>query len=73
MLAATGADGQERVRAVVATAAGVSAGAVRDWCLARLSRHKVPRSIVLVPALRYTARGKLDSAWLAGLSDGDPT
>lgn len=62
------ADGGEVVRAVIAGAApAVSDAAVRAWCASHLAPHKVPRSIVLVPAIRYTARGKVDTAWLAGL------
>lgn len=61
-------DGGEVVRAVVAGAApAVSDAAVRAWCASHLAPHKVPRSIVLVPAIRYTVRGKVDTAWLAGL------
>ncbi|MFN7979031.1 MAG: class I adenylate-forming enzyme family protein [Vicinamibacterales bacterium] len=62
------ADGGEVVRAVVAgPTPPVSDASVRAWCAAHLAPHKVPRSIVLVPAIRYTARGKVDTAWLAGL------
>lgn len=61
------ADGGEVVRAVVTGGAEVTDAAVRAWCAAHLAPHKVPRSIVLAPAIRYTARGKVDTAWLAGL------
>ena len=64
------ADGGEVVRAVVAgRAAAISDETVRMWCRSHLAAHKVPRSIVLVPAIRYTARGKVDTGWLAGLGE----
>ena len=64
------ADGGEVVRAVVAgRAAAMSDETVRTWCRSHLAAHKVPRSIVLVPAIRYTARGKVDTGWLAGLGE----
>ncbi len=52
----------ERLRAVVACRPG-SLDAPRRWwpgAAARLSAHKVPRSVILVPELPRTARGKLD-------------
>lgn len=61
-------DGGNVVRAVVAgRSPAVSDAAVRAWCAAHLAPHKVPRSLVLVPAIQYTTRGKVDTAWLAGL------
>ena len=64
------ADGGEVVRAVVAgQPPAVSDEQVRRWCASHLAPHKVPRSIVLVPAIRYTARGKVDTAWLAALGE----
>lgn len=65
----TSPGGHERVRAIVATRAALSASAIRAWCLQHLSLYKVPRSIVVVDAMRHTARGKIDAAWLANLSD----
>ena len=53
--------GEPRVRAVVACAAGSLDGdAIRRWCRGRLGVHKVPREILIVPALPVTARGKID-------------
>lgn len=49
----------EVLRAVVA-ADTLTAEEVVAWCRPRLSPHKVPRSVVLVPELPRTARGKLD-------------
>lgn len=51
----------EVLRAVVACPAGsLTAAEVVAWCRPRLSPHKVPRSVVLVPELPRTPRGKLD-------------
>lgn len=51
----------EVLRAVVACPAGsLTAAEVVAWCRPRLSPHKVPRSVVLVPELPRTSRGKLD-------------
>jgi long-chain acyl-CoA synthetase len=53
--------GEPRVRAVVACPAGSLDGeAIRRWCRGRLGVHKVPREILIVPALPLTARGKID-------------
>jgi acyl-CoA synthetase (AMP-forming)/AMP-acid ligase II len=53
--------GEPRVRAVVACAARALDGeAVRRWCRGRLGDHKVPREVLIVPALPLTARGKID-------------
>jgi long-chain acyl-CoA synthetase len=53
--------GEPRVRAVVACAAEALDGeAVRRWCRGRLGDHKVPREVLIVPALPLTARGKID-------------
>jgi acyl-coenzyme A synthetase/AMP-(fatty) acid ligase len=49
----------EVLRAVVA-ADDLTAAEVVAWCRPRLSPHKVPRSVVLVPELPRTPRGKLD-------------
>ena len=54
-------DAEPRVRAVVACPSGRLSGAmVRHWCRGRLGDHKVPREILLVPALPLTPRGKID-------------
>lgn len=56
-----GAGAGEVVRAVVVPAAGgVDAEALRAYCRERLAEHKVPRSIVFLPELPRTDRGKLD-------------
>jgi long-chain acyl-CoA synthetase len=54
------------VRAVVATTLQeLSYDAVVAWCRARLADYKVPRSVLLVPELPRTERGKLDRAALS--------
>jgi long-chain acyl-CoA synthetase len=61
--------GEPRVRAVIACAAGSLDGAsVRRWCRGRLGDHKVPREILIVPALPLTTRGKIDREAVARLS-----
>ena len=50
----------EVLRAVVASDGSLTAEEVVAWCRPRLSPHKVPRSVVLVPELPRTSRGKLD-------------
>ncbi len=61
-------DGAQRIRAVVAVpGGGLRYAAVQDFCRAHLAEHKVPRSIVVVPALPRTSRGKLDRAALLAL------
>ncbi len=62
----------EVLRAVVACRPGsLSAGEVVAWCRSHLSAHKVPRSVILVPALPRNPRGKLDRAALLALeADG---
>jgi acyl-coenzyme A synthetase/AMP-(fatty) acid ligase len=59
----------EVLRAVVAVTAAdaLTAAEVVAWCRPRLSPHKVPRSVVLVPELPRTARGKLDRAALTAI------
>jgi len=56
------------LRAVVACRCGrLSYEEVLGWCREHLAPHKVPRSLLLVPELPRTARGKLDrQALLAG-------
>ncbi len=58
----------ERLRAVIACAPGqLSVDQVLAWSRERLAPHKVPRSVILVPELPRTARGKLDRPALAAL------
>jgi long-chain acyl-CoA synthetase len=62
------APGDERtiVRAFVACdPASITYAAVHSWCRERLAGHKVPRSIVRLPEIPRTARGKVDRAALA--------
>lgn len=57
----------EILRAVIACPPGsLTAEDVVAWCRAHLSAHKVPRSVLLVPALPRTPRGKLDRLALQG-------
>jgi acyl-coenzyme A synthetase/AMP-(fatty) acid ligase len=62
----------EVLRAVVACRPGsLTAGEVVAWCRSHLSAHKVPRSVILVPALPRNPRGKLDRPALLALeADG---
>lgn len=58
----------EVLRAVVACPSGsLTAAEVVAWCRPRLSPHKVPRSVVLVPELPRTSRGKLDRGSLMAI------
>lgn len=62
-------EGAERtvVRAFVACdPASISYADVASWCRDRLASHKVPRSIVRLPEIPRTPRGKIDRAALAG-------
>lgn len=62
----------EMLRAVIACEPGrLGAEDVLSWCRARLAPHKVPRSVVLIPEIPRTPRGKLDRAALAGPNPGD--
>jgi acyl-CoA synthetase (AMP-forming)/AMP-acid ligase II len=50
---------EEFVCAVVAgSSARISYEAVSAWCRAHLAEHKVPRSILIVERIVYSARGK---------------
>ncbi|HYG61132.1 MAG TPA: class I adenylate-forming enzyme family protein [Thermoanaerobaculia bacterium] len=61
----------ELLRAVVACRPGrLTAEDVLGWCRSRLAPHKVPRSIILVPELPRTSRGKLDRPALRALGGG---
>ncbi|MES1244385.1 MAG: class I adenylate-forming enzyme family protein [Acidobacteriota bacterium] len=56
------------LRAVIACLPGsLTVEEVVAWCRPRLSPHKVPRSIVLVPELPRNTRGKLDRRELRSL------
>jgi acyl-CoA synthetase (AMP-forming)/AMP-acid ligase II len=60
----------ERLRAVVACAPGrLTADQVHAWSRERLAPHKVPRSVILVPELPRTERGKLDRMALRALGN----
>jgi long-chain acyl-CoA synthetase len=62
----------ERLRAVIACEPGrLSADQVLAWSRERLAPHKVPRSVILVPELPRTPRGKLDRPALVALRSGD--
>ena len=62
--------GQEFVCAIVAgSPAQVSYETVSAWCRAHLAEHKVPRSILIVDRIVYSARGKIDPEWLAEIRD----
>ncbi|HKV09624.1 MAG TPA: class I adenylate-forming enzyme family protein [Thermoanaerobaculia bacterium] len=59
----------EILRAVIACPPGrVTAEDVVAWCRRHLSAHKVPRSVLLVPELPRTPRGKLDRPALRALT-----
>jgi long-chain acyl-CoA synthetase len=63
--------GSEVVRAVIACRSGeLSPEQVLRWCRDHLAAHKVPRSVILVPALPRTSRGKLDRPALLALAGG---
>lgn len=58
----------ERLRAVIACAPGrLTVDQVLAWSRERLAPHKVPRSVILVPELPRTERGKLDRMALRAL------
>lgn len=58
----------EVLRAVVACRPGrLTAEGVVAWCREHLAAHKVPRSVILVPELPRTSRGKLDRPALLAL------
>ena len=62
--AADPARGQHIVACIVAGSASVSAAAVRQYCAARLTAYKVPRTIVFIDSIPLTGRGKTDRAKL---------
>src|SRR5882724_10018676 len=64
--------GAEVVRAVIACRPGqLTVEQVAGWCRGHLAAHKVPRSVILVPTLPRTARGKLDRPALLSLAGPD--
>jgi acyl-CoA synthetase (AMP-forming)/AMP-acid ligase II len=66
--------GGEVLRAVIACRPGrLTREEVLAWCRERLAAHKVPRSLILLPEIPRTARGKLDrAALLAPPAGSDP-
>jgi len=57
--------GGEVLRAVIACRPGcLTREEVLAWCRERLAAHKIPRSLILLPEIPRTARGKLDRAAL---------
>jgi long-chain acyl-CoA synthetase len=61
--------GGEVVRAVIACRPGeLSLEQVARWCRGHLAAHKVPRSVILVPAMPRTSRGKIDRPALLALA-----
>jgi acyl-coenzyme A synthetase/AMP-(fatty) acid ligase len=66
--------GCEVLRAVIACEPGrLTPAEVLAWCRTHLAAHKVPRSLILVPRMPRTPRGKLDRPALLALRAGsDP-
>ncbi len=61
--------GAEIVRAVIACRPGhLRAEQVLAYCREHLAAHKVPRSVILVPEMPRTARGKIDRPALLALA-----
>ncbi len=66
--------GDPVLRAVVACAPGrLTPREILAWCRSRLAGHKQPRSVVVLPVLPRTPRGKIDrrrlSLWDAGATE----
>ncbi|HLA78839.1 MAG TPA: hypothetical protein VJU18_14775, partial [Vicinamibacteria bacterium] len=62
--------GGEMLRVVIACAPGrLAYEDVLAFCRARLADHKVPRSMILLPAIPRTARGKIDRRALVALQE----
>ena len=58
----------EMLRAVIACRPGrLSVEEVHAWCRERLAPHKVPRSVLLIPEMPRTPRGKIDRPALLAL------
>jgi len=70
VLGVDGPDGPRSIlRAVVATpSTALDYAQVVTFCRTHLAEHKVPRSVILVPDLPRTDRGKIDRAALAALA-----
>jgi long-chain acyl-CoA synthetase len=66
--------GGEVLRAVIACRPGrLTREEVLAWCRERLAAHKIPRSLILLPEIPRTDRGKLDrAALLAPPGGGNP-
>jgi long-chain acyl-CoA synthetase len=66
--------GGEVLRAVIACRPGrLTREEVLAWCRERLAAHKIPRSLILLPEMPRTERGKLDrAALLAPPGGSDP-
>jgi long-chain acyl-CoA synthetase len=63
--------GGEVLRAVIGCRSGrLSREEVLTWCRERLAAHKVPRSLILLPEIPRTGRGKPDRAALLALPGG---
>jgi acyl-coenzyme A synthetase/AMP-(fatty) acid ligase len=63
--------GGEVLRAVIACRPGrLSREEVLAWCREHLASHKIPRSLILLPSLPRTSRGKLDRAALLSPGGG---
>ncbi len=63
--------GEPRLCALVACSDGsVTAESVVTWCRGRLASYKIPRRVVVVPALPRTPRGKIDRAAIAASIPG---
>src|SRR5205814_7373798 len=58
--------GQDLAAAVVLRGAGASVAEIRAFAAALLAPFKVPRAIVIVPAIPATSAGKVARASLAG-------
>ena len=62
----------EIVRAVISSAwPHVIPADVVAWCSGRLAAHKVPRTVVVLPTIPRTARGKIDWRAIRALTDGE--
>ncbi len=62
--------GGETLRVVIACAPGrLAYEDVLAFCRARLADHKVPRSMILLPAIPRTSRGKIDRQALLALRE----
>ena len=60
----------EQIAAVIVGDSSLSLSAIRRHCADRLAPHKIPRIVVLAPAIPLTARGKTDQRALQALVNG---